>query len=122
MGKPTNRPVKSQKQARSLKFRILEETLCFTKTKALIRFAANAKLICIFVFAFANCWFYHAAAHMFSWIGSDLGRLRPERLTNNQMDICSVEASTGGTSSPSISLGPKGQGPKLFRHCNSSCI
>ena len=54
---------------------------------------------------------------MFSWVGSDLGRLRPERLTNNQM-----EASPGDTSNPSISLGPKGQGPKLFRHCNLLCI
>ena len=32
------------------------------KTKALISFAA--KLICVFVFAYANCWFSHNAAHI----------------------------------------------------------
>ena len=30
------------------------------KTKALI---SSAKLICVFVFAYADCWFSHAAAH-----------------------------------------------------------
>ena len=34
------------------------------KTKALISFAVTAKLICIFVFAYANCWFSHAQAQM----------------------------------------------------------
>ena len=33
------------------------------KTKALISFAVTAKLICAFVFAYADCWFSHAAAH-----------------------------------------------------------
>ena len=32
------------------------------KTKALISFAVTAKLICAFVFAYANCWFSHARA------------------------------------------------------------
>ena len=32
------------------------------KTKALISFAVTAKLICVFVFAYANCWFSHAKA------------------------------------------------------------
>ena len=32
------------------------------KTKALISFAATAKLICVFVFAYAKCWFSHDAA------------------------------------------------------------
>ena len=35
------------------------------KTKALISFAVTAKLICAFVFAYADCWFPHAAAHLF---------------------------------------------------------
>ena len=30
----------------------------------LISFAATAKLICAFVFAYADCWFSHAAAHV----------------------------------------------------------
>ena len=33
------------------------------KTKALICFAVTAKLICVFVFAYAKCWFSHDAAH-----------------------------------------------------------
>ena len=33
------------------------------KTKALISFAVTAKLICVFVFAYADCWFSHDAAH-----------------------------------------------------------
>ena len=34
------------------------------KTKALISFAVTAKLICVFVFAYADCWFSHGAAHI----------------------------------------------------------
>ena len=34
------------------------------KTKALISFAVTAKLICVFVFAYAKRWFSHDAAHM----------------------------------------------------------
>ena len=91
MGKPTtwfpnrsdtNQAAQSQKQARSLKFwNIVEEEsyypssenkgadqlrgyreadlhLCFR----LCRF--TAKLICIFVFAYADCWFSHEAAQI----------------------------------------------------------
>ena len=32
------------------------------KTKALISFAVAAKLICVFVFTYANCWFSHEVA------------------------------------------------------------
>ena len=35
------------------------------KTKALISFAVTAKLICVFVFAYADCWFSHVMAHMY---------------------------------------------------------
>ena len=34
------------------------------KTKALISFTVTAKLICAFVFAYANRWFSHDAAHL----------------------------------------------------------
>ena len=34
------------------------------KMKALISFAVTAKLICVFVFAYAKCWFSHDAAHI----------------------------------------------------------
>ena len=33
------------------------------KTKVLISFTVTAKLICVFVFAYADCWFSHEAAH-----------------------------------------------------------
>ena len=32
---------------------------------ALISFAVTAKLICVFVFGYADCWFSHEAAHLF---------------------------------------------------------
>ena len=35
------------------------------ETKALISFGATAKLICVFVFAYAKRWFSHDAAQMF---------------------------------------------------------
>ena len=38
------------------------------KTKALISFAVTAKLICAFVFAYADCWFSHGAAQLCSYI------------------------------------------------------
>ena len=38
-------------------------TICVVKTKALISLVVTAKLICAFVFAFADCWFSHAVAH-----------------------------------------------------------
>ena len=47
--------------------------LYVAKTKALISFAVTAKLICVFVFAFAKSWFSHDAAHiMFANIYNDL--------------------------------------------------
>ena len=39
-------------------------TIRVAKTKTLISFAVTAKLICAFVFAYADCWFSHAVAHM----------------------------------------------------------
>ena len=61
----TNRPVQSQKITRSLKFRIRKKrdwTIHVAKTKALISFAVTTKLVCAFVFAYADCWFSYAAA------------------------------------------------------------
>ena len=39
-------------------------TIRVAKTKALISFAVTAKLICVFVFAYADCCFFHGAAHI----------------------------------------------------------
>ena len=41
-------------------------TIRVAKTKALISFAVTAKLICVFVFAYADCWFSHGVAHILS--------------------------------------------------------
>ena len=64
----TNRPVQVQKQARSLKFWIykVEELYypCSENKGADISFAVTAKLICVFVFAYADCWFSHEAAQL----------------------------------------------------------
>ena len=65
----TNRAVQSLKMARGLKFPIKKVegnvgNICVAKTKALISFAVTAKLICVFVFAYAKCWFSHDAAQM----------------------------------------------------------
>ena len=39
-------------------------TISVATTKALIGFAVTAKLICVFVFAYAKSWFSHDAAHI----------------------------------------------------------
>ena len=52
----------------ALNFRFKKKRKCtirVAKTKALISFAVTAKLICVFVFAYADCWFSHEAAQMF---------------------------------------------------------
>ena len=43
-------------------------TIRVAKTEALISFAVTAKLICTCVFAYADCWFSHAAAHIVCYI------------------------------------------------------
>ena len=52
-------------------------TIRVAKTKALISFAVTAKLICVFVIAYANCWFSHAQAHLIVqltvYVHDDLG-------------------------------------------------
>ena len=56
----TNRAVQAEKMARGLKFWFYKEEKLYylirvAKTKALISFAVTAKLICVFVFAYADC-------------------------------------------------------------------
>ena len=62
----TNQAVQLQKMARGLKFWIKKEEglppIYVAKTKALICFAVTAKLICVFVYAYAKCWFSHDTA------------------------------------------------------------
>ena len=41
-------------------------TIRVAKAKALISFAVTAKLICVFVFAYADCWFSYAEAQLFN--------------------------------------------------------
>ena len=62
-----NQAVQPHKTARGLKFRIkIEEGLYYpySENKALISFAITAKLICVFVFAYAKSRFSHDAAHI----------------------------------------------------------
>ena len=58
---------KLRKELEALNFGFKKKRNCtirVAKTKALISFAVTAKLICVFVFAYANCWFSHAQAQM----------------------------------------------------------
>ena len=65
----TNRPVQAQKRARSLKFQIQVEEEGYypsSENKGVDQLhTVTAKLICVFVFAYADCWFSHEAAHMY---------------------------------------------------------
>ena len=59
----TNQAVQLQKMARGLKFRIQKvERLYYLCSEN--KGAVTAKLICVFVFAYAKCWFSHDAAHI----------------------------------------------------------
>ena len=63
----TNWPVQSQKQARNSKFGIKKEEELYypcSESKGVISFAVTAKLVCAFVFAYADCWVSHGAAHI----------------------------------------------------------
>ena len=52
-------------EARNFVFRKKRDfTICVAKTKALISFAVTAKLICVFVFAYAKNRFSHDGAHI----------------------------------------------------------
>ena len=62
----TNRAVQSQRMAIKCNFAFRKQRNCTSyvaKTKALISFAVTAKLICVFVFAYAKCKFSHDEDH-----------------------------------------------------------
>ena len=46
-------------------------TIRVAKIKALISFAATAKLICVFVFTYAKSWFSHNEAQIMSGVTSE---------------------------------------------------
>ena len=59
----TNQAVQLLKMARGLKFRIYKvEGLYYLCSEN--KGAETAKLICVFVFAYAKCWFSHDAAQV----------------------------------------------------------
>ena len=63
----TNQAVQLQKMARGLKFRILKVEGLFylcSENKALISFAVTTNLICVFVIAYATCWFSYDTAQL----------------------------------------------------------
>ena len=63
----TNQVVQLQKMSRDLKFRIKKEEglyyLC-SENKGADQLPVTAKLICVFVFAYAKCWFSQDAAQI----------------------------------------------------------
>ena len=72
----------------------MDHTIYVAKTKALISFAVTAKLICVFFFAYAKCWFSHDAAHFsFFLVSSSNG---PGSIHHNLFinTIVGVEASS----------------------------
>ena len=60
------------------------------KTKALISFAATAKLICAFVFTNADCWFSHEAAQILTLSARYLSRFLSSDLTCQLCKTASV--------------------------------
>ena len=59
----TNQAFQSQKIATSMKFQ-LHHTICGAELKALISCVVTAQLTCVFVFAYADCWFSNASVHL----------------------------------------------------------
>ena len=76
MGKPmlwilsrseTNQAVRPLNMARGLKFCIQEEEVLYyprSENKDAVQLRTSAKLICVFVFAYAKHWFSHEAAQI----------------------------------------------------------
>ena len=63
----TNQTVQLQKMTRGLNFgfrKKRDSTIYVAKKKALISFVVTTKLICVFVFDYAKCWFSHDVAHI----------------------------------------------------------
>ena len=84
----TNRPVQAQKQARSLKFRIYEEEeVCYPCSEN--KGADQLRGYRVFVFAYADCWFSHEAAHiiecpyLYKWCMTDKSVEPRHEKTNN---------------------------------------
>ena len=87
----TNRPVQPQKQARSLKlWGYVEEELYYpsNENKGADQLRGTAKLICVFVFVYADCWVSHEVAHTFI-VYIKLTREKV-RLLNNKVQIIIV--------------------------------
>ena len=56
---------RSRLEARNFGFKKKRDcTICVAKTKTLVSCAVTAQLICVFVFAYAICWFSDAGAHL----------------------------------------------------------
>ena len=97
----TNQAVQPQKLARGLKFRIKEVDGLYypcSENKALISFAITAKLICVFVFAYAKSRFSHDAAQLkLSWFNRSVhynsqGDTRGHAMRNLAFCICEKKA------------------------------
>ena len=64
-------------------------TICVAKTKALISFAVTAKLICVFIFAFAKSRFSHNEAHIIN-VGLNFVTLLCTKFTVMFIASCAV--------------------------------
>ena len=60
--------------------------LYVAKTKALISFAVTAKLICVFVFKYAKCWFSHDAAQVFILLQTNTKKVGIESVASSDSD------------------------------------
>ena len=87
----TKRAVQPHNTARGLKLRKeIDCTFYVGKTKALISFAVTAKLICVFVFAYAKHWFSHDAAQMFVFQGGWLDEAAGLKKTDTSLVVASA--------------------------------
>ena len=57
---------------------------------ALISFAVTAKLICAFVFAYADCWFSHGVAQMFELMTKIIVVIFRENFIRMWVRLCRV--------------------------------
>ena len=60
----TNQAVQAQKVARGLKFWIYKVEELYYPCSENKGAELTAKLVCVFVFAYADCWFSHEAVHI----------------------------------------------------------
>ena len=82
-------------------------TIPAAKTKVLISCAVTVQLICVFVFAYANCWFSHAAAQIYTTTLKIIGLNNVSQTLHGHNEVIllpSLSFLTWVTHSPTVSL------------------